>query len=82
MTVFIIIMMKLTPKIKEETISIVSLCENIEFESELTVFLKSKGYTLIGSICSGQDDVYLHNSLIELTNEFTFFDEDIIWTKQ
>ena len=37
-------MMKLTPKIKEETISIVSLCENIEFESELTVFLKSKGY--------------------------------------
>ena len=50
--------------------------------SESREFLKSKGYTLIGSICSGQDDVYLHNSLIELTNEFTFFDEDIIWTKQ
>jgi hypothetical protein len=45
-------------------------------------FLKSKGYVLIGSICSGQDDVYLHNSLIELTNEFTFVDEDIIWTKK
>jgi hypothetical protein len=50
--------------------------------SESREFLKSKGYTLIGSICSGQDDVYLHNSLIELTNEFTFFDENIIWTKQ
>lgn len=37
-------MMELTPKIKEETISIVSLYENFEFENELTSFLKSKGY--------------------------------------
>jgi hypothetical protein len=44
-------------------------------------FLMSKGYTLIGSICSGQDDIYLHNSLIGLTEEFSFIDEDIIWTK-
>jgi hypothetical protein len=45
-------------------------------------FLTSKGYTLIGSLCSGQDDVYLHNSLIELTNEFQFVDDEIIWTKR
>jgi hypothetical protein len=45
-------------------------------------FLTSKGYTLIGSLCSGQDDVYLHNSLIGLTNEFQFFDDEIIWTKR
>ena len=44
-------------------------------------FLMSKGYTLIGSICSGQDDIYLHNSLIGLTEEFSFIDEEIIWTK-
>lgn len=44
-------------------------------------FLTSKGYTLIGSICSGQDDIYLHNSLIGLTEEFSFIDEEIIWTK-
>lgn len=37
-------MMELTPKIKEETISIVSLYENFEFENELTAFLKQKGY--------------------------------------
>lgn len=29
---------------KEETISIVSLYENFEFENELTAFLKQKGY--------------------------------------
>jgi hypothetical protein len=45
-------------------------------------FLTSKGYTLIGSLCSGQDDVYLHNSLIGLTNEFQFVDSEIIWTKR
>jgi len=45
-------------------------------------FLTSKGYTLIGSLCSGQDDVYLHNSLIGLTNEFQFVDNKIIWTKR
>jgi hypothetical protein len=45
-------------------------------------FLTSKGYTLIGSLCSGQDDVYLHNSLIGLTNEFKFVDNEIIWTKR
>ena len=45
-------------------------------------FLTSKGYTLIGSLCSGQDDVYLHNSLIGLTNEFQFVDDEIIWTKR
>jgi hypothetical protein len=45
-------------------------------------FLTSKGYTLIGSLCSGQDDVYLHNSLIGLTNEFQFVDDKIIWTKR
>jgi hypothetical protein len=45
-------------------------------------FLISKGYTLIGSLCSGQDDVYLHNSLIGLTNEFQFVDDEIIWTKR
>ena len=45
-------------------------------------FLTSKGYTLIGSLCSGQDDVYLHNSLIGLTNEFQFVDNEIIWTKR
>jgi hypothetical protein len=45
-------------------------------------FLTSKGYTLIGSLCSGQDDVYLHNSLIGLTNEFQFADNEIIWTKR
>ena len=44
-------------------------------------FLMSKGYTLIGSICSGQDDIYLHNSLIGLTEDFSFIDEEIIWTK-
>jgi hypothetical protein len=45
-------------------------------------FLTSKGYALIGSLCSGQDDVYLHNSLIGLTNEFQFVDDEIIWTKR
>ena len=45
-------------------------------------FLTSKGYTLIGSLCSGQDDVYLHTSLIGLTNEFQFVDDEIIWTKR
>lgn len=36
--------MELTPKIKEEIISIVSLYENFELENELTIFLKQKGY--------------------------------------
>ena len=45
-------------------------------------FLTSKGYVLIGSLCSGQDDVYLHNSLIWLTNEIQFIDDEIIWTKR
>lgn len=49
--------------------------------TESREFLDSKGYTLIGSLCSGQDDVYLHNSLLNLTNEFTFVDDNIIWTK-
>jgi hypothetical protein len=44
-------------------------------------FLQSKGYTLIGSLCYGQDDVYLHNSLLSLIDEFEFIDDDIIWTK-
>ena len=37
-------MLDITEKIKEETISIVSLYENFEFENQLTEFLKSKGY--------------------------------------
>lgn len=44
-------------------------------------FLQSKGYILIGSLCYGQDDVYLHNSLVSLTEEFQFVDDEIIWTK-
>jgi len=44
-------------------------------------FLTSKGYTLIGSLCGGQDDVYLYNPLIKLINEFQFVDDEIIWTK-
>jgi hypothetical protein len=34
----------LDAKTKEQTISIVSLYENFEFENELTEFLNSKGY--------------------------------------
>ncbi len=45
-------------------------------------FLKSFDYALIGSLCSGQDDVYLHNSIVELANEFNFIDDEIIWTKK
>jgi hypothetical protein len=37
-------MLDITEKMKEETISIVSLYENFEFENELTEFLNSKGY--------------------------------------
>jgi hypothetical protein len=37
-------MLDITEKMKEETISIVSLYENFEFENELTAFLKLKGY--------------------------------------
>ena len=37
-------MLDITEKTKEETISIVSLYENFEFENELTAFLKQKGY--------------------------------------
>jgi hypothetical protein len=37
-------MLEITEKMKEETISIVSLYENFEFENELTEFLNSKGY--------------------------------------
>lgn len=44
-------------------------------------FLQSKGYVLIGSLCNGQDDVYLHNSISHLIDEFQFQDENIIWTK-
>lgn len=43
-------------------------------------FLKSKGYTLIGSLCGGQDDIYLHNSISHLQNEFEFADPNIEWT--
>jgi hypothetical protein len=50
--------------------------------NESREFLKTKGYTLIGSLCSGQDDVYLHNSIIDLINEFQFVDDNIIWTKR
>jgi len=42
--------------------------------------LSSKGYVLIGSICSGQDDVYIHNSLIDSIKDMDFKDENIIWT--
>lgn len=45
-------------------------------------FLESKGYVLIGSICSGQDDVYLHNTLSQLKDEFNFVDDQIIWTQK
>jgi hypothetical protein len=48
---------------------------------ESRYFLLSKGYILIGSLCYGQDDVYLHNSLAQLNDEFSFIDEDIVWTK-
>lgn len=44
-------------------------------------YLQSKGYVLIGSLCGGQDDIYLHNSLSYLTNEFEFKDDSIRWTK-
>jgi hypothetical protein len=37
-------MIDIAGKIKEETISIVSLYENFDFENELTTFLKQKGY--------------------------------------
>jgi len=37
-------MLDITKKMKEETISIVSLYENYDFENELTAFLKQKGY--------------------------------------
>ena len=37
-------MLDITEKMKKETISIVSLYENFEFENELTEFLKLKGY--------------------------------------
>jgi hypothetical protein len=49
--------------------------------NESREFLTSKGYSLIGSLCYGQDDVYLHNSLLSLNDEFTFVDDEIIWTK-
>jgi hypothetical protein len=49
--------------------------------NESRTLLTSKGYTLIGSLCYGQDDVYLHNSLLSLNDEFKFIDDDIIWTK-
>lgn len=39
-------MLDITEKIKEETISVVSLYENFEFENQLTEFLKSKGYDI------------------------------------
>lgn len=53
-------MLDITEKIKEETISIVSLYENFEFENELTTFLKQKGY-----------DVTLDSSEIEDTENHT-----------
>ena len=37
-------MLDITEKMKEETISIVSLYENFDFENEITTFLKQKGY--------------------------------------
>lgn len=43
-------------------------------------FLESKCYTLIGSICSGQDDVYVHNSIFENIKNIEFKDPDIVWT--
>jgi hypothetical protein len=43
-------------------------------------FLQSKGYTLIGSLCGGQDDIYIHNSISYLINEFKFEDPSIGWT--
>jgi hypothetical protein len=39
-------MLEITEKMKEETISIVSLYENFEFENELTEFLNLKGYNV------------------------------------
>ena len=51
--------------------------ERIEKSREL---LSSNGYTLIGSICSGQDDVYVNNSLFESIKDMEFKDENIIWT--
>ena len=39
-------MLDITEKIKEETISIVLLYENFEFENRLTEFSKSKGYDI------------------------------------
>jgi hypothetical protein len=43
-------------------------------------FLNSKGYVLIGSLCSGQDDVYIHNSLVDNYKDIEFKDNEIIWT--
>jgi hypothetical protein len=37
-------MLEITDKIKEETISIVSLYKNYDFEEELITFLNQKGY--------------------------------------
>lgn len=43
-------------------------------------YFKSKGYILLGSLCGGQDDVYIHNSLSHLETELSFYDESINWT--
>lgn len=53
-------MLDITEKMKEETISIVSLYENFEFENELTEFLNLKGY-----------DVTLDSSEIEAAENQT-----------
>jgi hypothetical protein len=51
--------------------------DRIEKSRELLLL---NGYTLIGSICSGQDDVYIHNSLMDSIKDMNFKDENIIWT--
>lgn len=53
---------------------------DIDRIKESRELLSSNGYTLIGSICSGQDDVYIHNSLMESIKDMNFKDENIIWT--
>lgn len=49
-------MLNITDKIKEETISIISLFENFEFENELTAFLKQKGYDVTSDTSETKTD--------------------------
>jgi hypothetical protein len=42
--------------------------------------LNSYGYILLGSLCGGQDDIYIHQEMYESVKHIDFEDQNIIWT--